>query len=262
MSKAPETPSRHWPSHWPHHWHGRRKGKRLRAGRQSLLETLLPQLALHPEHVPFDPYAAFDPAVATLWLEIGFGAGEHLAWQAAHHPEIGMLGAEPFVNGVARLLSEIGRAGLGNIRLFADDAAILIDALPDACIGRCFVLYSDPWPKRRHHKRRFVSEQNLSRLARVMADRAELRLATDHAEYGRWMLARGLAHPAFDWPAERAADWRCRPADWPATRYEAKARAAGRRSLYLRFRRRPRGRGNSPAGKDPAARKALKTAPR
>ena len=239
-----------------HDLHGRRKGKRLRVGRQALLQTLLPRLALHPELSPFDPYAAFDRAVDTLWLEIGFGAGEHLAWQAARHPEIGLIGAEPFINGVARLLSEIDATGLDNIRLFADDAAILIDALPDGCIDRCFALYSDPWPKRRHHKRRFVSTQNLDRLARVMADRAELRLATDHAEYGRWILAHALDHPALTWPAERADDWRRRPADWPATRYEAKATREGRQSLYFRFHRIPR---VDAAG---AARKALKPAPR
>ena len=260
MSNAPEKP--------PRHLHGRRKGKRLRAGRQALLKTLLPRLALHPEHASFNPFAAFEPAVPKLWLEIGFGAGEHLAWQAANHPRTGMLGAEPFINGVARLLSEIDESGLTNIRLFADDAIGLVDSLPDACIDRCFVLYSDPWPKRRHHKRRFVSEQNLGRLARVMADRAELRLATDHAEYGRWMLRRALDHPAFDWPAERAADWRCRPADWPATRYEEKASREGRQSLYFRFRRRQRDHETSAPRESSAARKTcrrektLKSAPR
>ncbi len=224
--------------------YGRRHGKPLRPGRRRLIETLLPRLALDPEAPDFDAHAAFaGPGQAdlrALWLEIGFGGGEHLAWQAAAHPQVGLIGAEPFINGVARLLSTIERDRLDNIRVYTDDARTLIDALPEASIERCFLLFPDPWPKRRHHKRRFVRRDNLDRLARLLGDGAEFRVATDHMAYGRWILARLLAHPAFEWPAERADDWRRRPVDWPETRYEAKALGEGRHCLYFRFRRRPR----------------------
>lgn len=218
----------------------RRHGKPLRPGRRKLLEERLPDLLLHPDRPDFDPRAAFSGPVKELWLEIGFGGGEHLAWQAEHNPDVGLIGAEPFINGVASLLGLIDRQGLNNIRIYQDDAADLMDALPEASVARCFLLFPDPWPKRRHHKRRFVRPENLDRLARILADGAEFRAATDHMEYGRWMLWHLLAHPAFDWPAEAAADWRFRPADWPQTRYEAKAAKDGRSSLYFSFRRRNR----------------------
>jgi tRNA (guanine-N7-)-methyltransferase len=180
-------------------------------------------------------------AVAAVWLEIGFGAGEHLAEQAERHPEIGFIGSEVFEDGIVRLLGEIARRGLGNVRLFIDDARLLLDTLPAASIGRVFVLFPDPWPKRRHHKRRLIAPATLDLLAAVTEDRAELRLATDDRGYLAWMLEHLTAHPDFHWLARRPADWRERPPDWPPTRYEEKARAAGRRPAFLRFCRRPRG---------------------
>lgn len=175
-----------------------------------------------------------------VWLEIGFGGGEHLAAQAAAHPAIGLLGSEVFENGVTRLVSAIARENLGNIRIFADDARLLLAALPDRSIGRVFILFPDPWPKLRHHKRRLVAPATLDQLARVMTDGAELRLATDDPDYLAWMLEAATAHPEFAWTARRAGDWRDRPHDWPPTRYEDKARAAGRRPSFLRFVRRLR----------------------
>lgn len=226
--RRPERPGR---------LHGRRRGRKLRPGRAALLDRLLPRLAvpLPPTGDALDWAALFPRPVRALWLEIGFGAGEHLAWQAAQHPDIGLIGCEPFINGVSSLLRLIDDRHLDNIRIHPDDARPLIDALPDAAVGRCFILFPDPWPKTRHHRRRFVRPETLDALARVLADDAELRLASDDAGLVDWMLFHLRRHPAFRWTARRAADWRMRPADWPATRYEAKALHG--RPVYLAFRR-------------------------
>ena len=221
--------------------YGRRRGRPLRRDQQGLIDTLLPRLAVTlPESGAFDPAALFDERPREIWLEIGFGGGEHLAAQAAAHPDIGIVGCEVFENGIAKLLGEIARRDLANVRILTDDARLLLSALPPASIGRVFILFPDPWPKQRHHKRRIVMTQTLDTLAAAMADGAELRLATDDVDYLAWILACVPVHPAFAWLAEGPEDWRSRPADWPATRYEAKAIAAGRRPYFLRLRRRPR----------------------
>jgi tRNA (guanine-N7-)-methyltransferase len=225
----------------PHRLYGRRRGRPLRPGRQLLQHELLPRLAIIlPETGLLDPAALFPTPPPEVWLEIGFGGGEHLAEQAERHPEIGFIGSEVFENGVARLVSEVSRRGLGNLRIFADDARLLLDRLPPNSLGRVFVLFPDPWPKLRHHKRRLVAPATLDRLAEVMRPGAELRLATDDPGYLAWMLEHVTAHPAFTWLARGPADWRERPADWPPTRYEEKARAAGRTPAFLRFARRDR----------------------
>jgi tRNA (guanine-N7-)-methyltransferase len=220
--------------------YGRRRGRSLRPGRKGLTETLLPQLAIAPPEDGrlLDPRTLFPAAPTAVWLEIGFGGGEHLAAHAEAHPEIGFIGSEVFENGIARLTGEVARRGLTNIRIFADDARLLLDGLEPGSLGRVFILFPDPWPKRRHHKRRLVAPETLDRLAIVMQPGAELRLATDDPGYLAWMLEHLTAHPAFAWLARRPVDWRERPADWPATRYEEKARAAGRTSAFLRFARR------------------------
>jgi tRNA (guanine-N7-)-methyltransferase len=221
--------------------YGRRRGRPLRQGRQQQQQELLPRLAITlPETGPLDPADLFPAPMAAVWLEIGFGGGEHLAEQAERHPETGLIGSEVFENGVARLIGEVARRGLGNIRIFADDARLLLDRLAPASLGRVFILFPDPWPKLRHHKRRLVAPTTLDRLAAAMQPGAELRLATDDPGYLAWMLEHVTAHPAFCWLARGPADWRERPADWPPTRYEQKARAAGRTPAFLRFARRPR----------------------
>jgi tRNA (guanine-N7-)-methyltransferase len=182
---------------------------------------------------PIDPLALFDWTPRALWLEIGFGGGEHLAAQAARQPDIGFLGVEPFVNGVAKLLGAIEAEQLANVRVLKDDARLLLDALPSGCLERAFILFPDPWPKLRHHKRRIVNRKTLAELARLVRPGGELRLATDDADYARWMLAAILAEPRFLWTAERAHDWREPPADWVSTRYEDKARRNGRRPVFL-----------------------------
>jgi len=202
---------------------------------------LLPELRIElPEHGLLDPQRLFPVPPAELWLEIGFGAGEHLAEQAAAHPDVGFLGAEVFENGVVKLLAEVQRRGLGNVRILVDDARLLLAALPDASVGRTFILFPDPWPKARHHKRRMVSPATLDQLARIMKDGAELRLATDDIGYLRAMLELAPVHAGFAWQARGPRDWRERPSDWPATRYEAKAVAAGRIPHFLRCTRKPR----------------------
>lgn len=222
---------------------GRRQGRRLRRGRRQLLEHLLPAVRLAPPAAGgcLDPPAAFAEPPRAVWLEIGFGAGEHLAAQAAAHPEIAFIGCETYLNGVASLLSHIDRLGLSNVRLFDDDARLLLGALPAASIARVFVLFADPWPKKRHHKRRFISPATLDVLARLLEDSGELRFASDHMGYVRWTLEHVLAHSAFAWPARRPGDWRRRPEDGFETRYEAKALARGAPCVHLRFRRLARG---------------------
>jgi tRNA (guanine-N7-)-methyltransferase len=224
--------------------HGRRKGRPLRKQRQELLAELLPRLRIDlPDKVPgsLDPRSLFTGVASVrheIWLEVGFGSGEHFCAQAMAHPERGLIGCEPFINGVAAALKGIAAAELLNVRLFTDDARILIDALQEASLARVFVLFPDPWPKARHAKRRFISGPTLDALARVMAPGAILHVASDDPGMIRWALSAGLAHPGFDWLAERAADWRDRPADQPPTRYEEKARKRGIRPVFLAFRRR------------------------
>ena len=223
--------------------YGRRRGPRLRPSRQRLLHTLLPRLSIAlPEDARLTHPLSYFPANARtdLWIEIGFGGGEHLAAQAAEHGDVAIIGCEPFVNGIARLLATIDEAGIANIRLFPDDGRALIAALPACSVGRLFVLFPDPWPKSRHHKRRLITAPVLDQFSRVLKDDGELRFATDHRGYCQWTLARLLPHPDFRWLAHTAGGWRERPDDWPETRYERKARDAGRSSVYLRFRRRAR----------------------
>jgi tRNA (guanine-N7-)-methyltransferase len=222
--------------------YGRRKGRPLRAGQKALLDTLLPRIGIDGDALcaPFDPRPLFGPRVSEVWLEIGFGAGEHLAAQARARPDVGLVGCEPFINGVARLLAEIDAEGLENVRILHDDARLLLAALGPETLGRAFVLFPDPWPKTRHHKRRVVGPDTVNHLARVLADGAELRIATDDPGYKGWILRHVLAHGAFEWTARRPGDWRARPAGWPGTRYEEKAGGAGRVPAFLTFVRRPR----------------------
>ena len=230
--------------------YGRRRGRPLRRQRSTLLETLLPKLQLTAPAAggALEPASLFAGPKDDLWLEIGFGGGEHLAARAAAHPDIGFIGCEPFINGVASLLQHVEARHLANVRVVADDARPILDALPDRSVGRCFVLFPDPWPKLRHAQRRFVGPANLPRLTRVLKDGAELFCATDDPGLAGWMVEHAWRDPDLEWLAARPEDWRRPPADWPGTRYEAKALAAGRAPVYLRFRRRPRGR--PPAGEN------------
>ncbi|MFN3959482.1 MAG: tRNA (guanosine(46)-N7)-methyltransferase TrmB [Parvularculaceae bacterium] len=218
--------------------YGRTKGHPLRQRQQTLVDTLLPRLATpDPEHGPIDLKAMF-PQASRIELEIGFGGGEHLAWQAAQAPDAGFIGAEPFLNGVAQLLQKIDADDLANIRIRHGDARPLLEALPAGSLARIYVLHPDPWPKRRHAKRRIISPWFFNEAARVLRAGGALRVASDIPDYVRWTLMHAQNADAFDWTAERADDWRLRPDDWPQTRYEAKARREGRPPAYLVFRRR------------------------
>jgi tRNA (guanine-N7-)-methyltransferase len=220
--------------------YGRRKAKPLRPRQRKLVEGLLPSLRIDmPPEGEFQPQAIFSDAPADIWLEIGFGGGEHLAELAAAHPRIGFIGAEPFLNGVAKLLLAIAEKHLSNIRILDSDVRPLLDRLSSASIGRVYVLYPDPWPKRRHAKRRLLDQATVLEMQRVMKPGAELRLATDSPDYAAWALATLLRHGGFEWLAETARDWREPPSGWTVTRYELKARGQGRTPLYFAFRRRP-----------------------
>lgn len=211
---------------------GRRRGRKLSPRQAHLLSDLLPQITATPARIA-DRSAAFKE----IWLEIGFGGGEHLLWQAEKNPSCLIVGCEPFEEGVVKVLAGIADKNLGNILLLADDVRSLLRGLPDATFARAFVLFPDPWPKRRHHKRRLVAGPLLGALARVLGRNAELRIGTDIEDYARTMLTAFAAEPRFVWQARGPADWQVRPDDWPETRYEAKAHREGRRCCYLRFRR-------------------------
>jgi tRNA (guanine-N7-)-methyltransferase len=205
-----------------------------------MLDDALPRYRLSREDLGGDPAALFATKPESVWLEIGFGGGEHLAWQAARNPSIGLIGCEVFANGIVTALNQLEAIDAANARIFADDARVILDALPQGSIQRAFILFPDPWPKTRHHKRRMISPEVMDILARILADGAELRLGTDDPPYLRVMLAVACAHPDFEWLARHPPDWRERPADWPQTRYEAKAIAEGRPPAFLRLVRRPR----------------------
>ena len=213
-------------------FYGRRKGRPLRARKSSLMETLLPRLRID---LPLpDPRTLFPFRPRALWLEIGFGGGEHLAAQAARHPDAGFIGCEPFINGIAGLLDPVERDGLNNVRIFPDDARLLLDVLPDASVARCFILFPDPWPKARHAERRFINPDNLTRLARVMEAGAELRLATDDSQLADWMADQLVASKDLALVQRGLKP----PEDWVPTRYEQKAIKAGRPPQYFLARRR------------------------
>jgi tRNA (guanine-N7-)-methyltransferase len=218
---------------------GRRKGHRLRPRQAQLLDTLLPQLALDLSNpAPADLRTLFPRPVDDVHLEIGFGAGEYLIARAQENPSIGFVGCEPFVNAMAKMLTVVEAAGLTNIRLHFDDAAYLLDWLPSAGLGRLDLIFPDPWPKRRHWKRRFVQDASVAAMARILRPGGELRFATDVPDYATWTLQRLLRSSAFSWTAERADDWRRPWSGFARTRYEAKAMREGRVPAYFIFRRR------------------------
>jgi tRNA (guanine-N7-)-methyltransferase len=217
---------------------GRRKGHKLRQHQAELIDHLLPRLSLDiATKAPASASEIFDPAADDVRLEIGFGGGEHLLHEARAKREIGFLGCEAYVNGMAKALAAIEAEGLRNIRLHHGDALELLDWLPEGALARVDILYPDPWPKRRHWKRRFISDDRIARLGRVLKRGGELRFATDWADYAEWALLRFIRSPLFRWTAERGDDWRKPWSEFPGTRYEEKARKEGRPPCYLTFLR-------------------------
>lgn len=217
-------------------FYGRRKGKRLRQGQSERMGGLLPALRIDMDALG-EPAKLFPRPVDEVWLEIGFGGGEHLLARARAHQNAGFIGCEPFVNGMAKLLAAIAGERLANIRLWPEDVTKLLPTLPDALFARVVILYPDPWPKRRQRKRRLVSETLLADLARVLRPGGDLLFATDIDDYAGWVLARVLRSPDFRWNAASAEDWRRPFPGWPGTRYEAKALSEGRVPTYLTFER-------------------------
>lgn len=216
---------------------GRRKGKRLRDEQAGRIERLLPALRLELGAAPMDTATLFAAPIDDVWLEIGFGGGEHLAATAAAYPGVGFIGCEPFLNGVAKLVGEVDQRGLANVRVHDGNASDVLARLPAASVGRVFLLYPDPWPKRKQRKRRFVSDKSLKALARVLKPGGEFRFASDIDDYVGWVLQRIARSPEFVWTAQTADDWRQPFPGWPGTRYEAKAKREGRVPSYLTFRR-------------------------
>lgn len=229
----PERPRRNF--------YGRLKGKALKKSQRTYLDEDLEALSpgpvswdANPEREPLDLAGLFGER--PVWLEVGFGGGEHLVHQAQQNPDVGIIGCEPYINGVAMLLGKIRRAGVDNLAIHPGDARDLFDVLPDSSIARAFLLYPDPWPKTRHHRRRFVTEEHLAPLARVLKPGAIFRVATDIEDYVRQTLEE-VPRQGFEWLAERPSDWREPWEDWLPTRYEKKALREGRVPHYLTFRK-------------------------
>jgi tRNA (guanine-N7-)-methyltransferase len=216
--------------------YGRRTGHKLRAGQAALVEELLPQVAVPPEG-PLDAVRLFG-SERPLALEIGFGRGEHLAWQAETAPETGFIGCEPFLDGVVGALGHIRDRGLGNVRLHEGDAIQVLERLPEASLDRCWLLHPDPWPKARHAKRRFMNDGPIALIAAKLKPGGEFRFGPDHPVYVRWAMMVMGRSPDFDWVANGPRDFLERPADWPQTRYEAKARQLGHEVWYFRYLKR------------------------
>lgn len=217
---------------------GRRRSRRLTERRAHLLETVLPEVSIDlADPPPPDLRRLFEQDVRQVWIEIGFGGGEHLIWQAGHNPDVGIIGCEPFIDGTVKVLDVIADQPFGNVRLYPDDARDVLRWLPAESLDRCFILFPDPWPKKRHNKRRLISVHTLNLLARVLKPMAELRVATDIGDYARTMLLAFAETGAFQWTACRPQHWRSRPADWPETRYEQKAIKENRRSYYFSMQR-------------------------
>jgi tRNA (guanine-N7-)-methyltransferase len=217
---------------------GRRKGHKLRKQQAGLYEEFLPKLSLDiAREAPRDLASLFPFKPEKFQLEIGFGGGEHLLHEARAHPKTGFIGCEPFINGMAKMLAVIEKEKISNIRLHPGDALYLLDWLPNTSLDRIDILYADPWPKKRHWKRRFISDENVARFARVLRHGGILRFASDIDSYVEWTLVRLLRNKDFLWLAEKAGDWRLAWPNWPGTRYEQKAIREGRKPNYLEFRR-------------------------
>jgi len=223
--------------HEPRAFFGRKRGDPLRASQRALFDTLLPKVAIDLTSKPADLTGLFARPVRELRLEIGFGAAEHLLAQAQAHPDVGFIASDGFLNAAAKALSGIEKFSLTNVRLHHGDAVHLLEWLPGGSFARIDLLYPDPWPKRRHWKRRFIQDESLGRLAHLLRRGGELRFATDIDDYAAWTLARVLRRADLEWTAERADDWRRPWPDFSGTRYEAKAKRECRAPAYFTFLR-------------------------
>jgi tRNA (guanine-N7-)-methyltransferase len=234
---TPERNDDSQPVYGPLRSFGRRRSRKLSPRQAELLDEGLNRLALDVSvSAPDRLSELFDWPVREVWLEIGFGGGEHLLWQARHNPDVGIIACEPFIDGVVKVLDGARADDLNNIRIYTDDVRDVLPWLPSASVNRAFVLFPDPWPKKRHIKRRLVGTGLIGELARIMTPDAELRLATDIPDYARGMLLAVRQQKSFRWLARERKDWRIRPNDWPPTRYEEKAIREGRSRYFFQFR--------------------------
>jgi len=216
---------------------GRRRSRKLSPRQTNMLDDGLRHLALDVSSPPPDELSDLFEAATETWLEVGFGGGEHLLWQAERNLSVGFVACEPFIDGVVKVIDGAQARGLDNILLYADDVRDVLRWLPTASIARTFILFPDPWPKKRHIKRRLITPNLIAELARIMRPNGELRLATDIPDYARGMLIAVRKAKSFRWQAREVSAWRDRPADWPETRYERKAIREGRKRYFLRFMR-------------------------
>ncbi|MEC7661179.1 MAG: tRNA (guanosine(46)-N7)-methyltransferase TrmB [Pseudomonadota bacterium] len=218
---------------------GRRHGRKLRPQLDKLfkenLHTFLVEEGLKSDKIDLTTFFSIKPK--KFWLEIGFGGGEHLAWQAKLHPEIGFLGFEPYINGVASLVRHLVSERLSNVRIFPEDIRPFLNKLPNGCISKIFILFPDPWPKSKHRKRRIIQYETLSEFHRILKPKGKLRIATDHVDYLTWILIHFNNFNGFQWVAKSPKNWRCRVSNWPQTRYEQKAIRQGREPAFLEYRR-------------------------
>lgn len=230
----PDTPER------APKFYGRRKGKAIKQNRQAAYNLVMDwaRITLADGAEKIDPRTLFDFPVTAVWLEVGFGNGEQLVHQALQNPTIGMIGCEPFLNGVSALCRDIKDNNIKNIRIWQEDARLFMPRLKDSCFSRVFVLNSDPWPKKRHHKRRFIQKETLDELHRLMEPGAELRLSSDDPSLNAWQIEKPYFHGGFEWLAKDAAGWRTRPDDMLGTRYQGKGLAAGRPTMFFNFKKR------------------------
>lgn len=221
---------------------GRRLGRPLSPLRQNILETLLPTLEIPMEAMAqkaaLAPATLFQTKPAQIWMEIGFGSGEHLSALMRRHPDRAYIGAEPFVNGMSNFLLDIEQEPHGNIRVFMDDAMLVVEALADESLDGFYILNPDPWHKKRHHKRRIVRKETLDQFARVLKPGAAFIMSTDVPYLAEWIVTEAVNHPAFEWQAQSAADWKTRPKDWIITKYEEKGAKGASEMVYLLFKKR------------------------
>ncbi|MCB9991776.1 MAG: tRNA (guanosine(46)-N7)-methyltransferase TrmB [Rhodospirillales bacterium] len=219
--------------------YGRRAGRPLNTSRVSALDTLLPQLAIPAELLNEKAEtrieSLFNTPAASYWFEIGFGNGEHLAALMARNPDTGYLGAEPFINGMSAFLKSIHDVPHDHVRILMDDAMMIANSLEDRCLDGIYVLNPDPWHKKRHHKRRIINQKNLDQFARILKPGGQLIMSTDVPDLAEWMVTEAVQHPAFDWTAQKADDWRTPPPGWIKTRYEEKGARGADKMVYLIF---------------------------
>lgn len=220
--------------------YGRRKSKTLSSKRSLALEEIIPLYGIEKDIIKQDkninPAELFTFKPKEVWFEIGFGSGEHLVHQALNNPEVGLIGCEPFINGVSALCVSIKEHNIKNILIWDDDARLLMDKMNSHSLDKLFLLHPDPWPKTKHHKRRFVQKETLDAFSKLLKDGAEFRTATDHKALAQWMMEKIYFHPNFTWKASCANDWNTPPDDWTATRYCNKGKSKNHIQVYLNFK--------------------------